>query len=200
MLKFIKINDIFKSIKDSLKTDQDWINEELDANHFLREGDWNRFKNKFNSKNKYINFNSLACEVSVNGNLELFKKLEMLAKSENKIDNLFYENTFNWSISRNNIDIIKYLFVEKLHSTFSIDDFKIAINNSATQVIDFALYDLNIQINENLNIWIESISNTNLKTKTHDNIFEKIQKRDLFFNLTKNLISTNHVLKKINKL
>lgn len=190
---FEKILNLSKSIKHSLKFQSDWYEANTNMLNAIEEGDWNKFEKNYSLKNKYLDFTTLATKIAINGDYNLYKNLEKKGLEDNKIVDLFYANCFEWSIIHNNIEIVKDIYQNKSQIvSFSSASFKLAVDNQADDILNFMLYDLNYQIDADLNIWL------NMQQKYYE-IMEKVEKRNLLYSLNNDLITqeTKHKTHKI---
>lgn len=187
-----KYHTILEFIQNSGKSEEYWskLNQEIEK--ALENGDWDTFEKLYSGKNPFINFNSWGCKVAINGNFELYKKLEDKAIKEQQNSELFYKNCVSWSLARDNIEIIQDIYQSKpeyIH--FSNNDFKIIIENGAKENLNFLLYDIHFPVDQSLQNW--------LKEEAYYDIIEQINKRDLLFSLNNSLTTqeTKHKSLKI---
>lgn len=178
--KFLSVID---GLKNKIKSSNDWATEANLSHDAVTKGDFDEFKKNLNPKNPLLNFGQYGVDVAINGSYELFLQVEKAGIESNLITPKFYENAFNWSFARDNLDIVKNLIDRKQFSPQDINDslFKSVIQNEADKIFTYMLYDLNYQVNNNLHTWLQQ--------QPAPEAISKIEKRNLFFELNEKVIS-----------
>lgn len=194
MNKYVsKFLSIFNHFKDNLAIFENENNFKTKANttnDALKDGDFDTFVKHFIPTNPFASFCEYGVTLAINGSYDLFLKVEKFGIENNVIDQKFYNNIFDWSFSRDNHEIVKYLTDKNHFSVFNIDDklFKTIVENDAKNLLMFTLYDLNYQPSKDIVKWLEIAS--------HTEIIDKIQKRDLLFELNSMKSNDNPPYKK----
>jgi ankyrin repeat protein len=186
--KFLKISESIKiyfyGIKNKFKDDTQKGRDFYELSVCLQVGNIKKFDEFFLKRYNPISFISLIAPAIGNGKLETFLALEEKAIKTNKIEQ-FYETALDLVTSLNNLDVLKYLINNKLIDKEKIDYAYIinAYESDSKDVLNYLLYEFRVPTNNDLNISLKS----NPIGKSYPEIIELIEKRDLMFQLKKDL-------------
>jgi hypothetical protein len=178
LTKFLSIINPFKDGLGAFQSQTNFLATANMASDALKEGDFDKFVKNFNPSNPFLSFKDYGCQLAINGNYDLFLKVEKVGIETDVIDQLFYRNLFDWSFSRDNIDIVKHLIDNGHFKASDIDDnsFLTIVKQDAEKLLLYILYDLNYQPTRNIITWL-TVEDPNPR------IISMIEKRDLFMEL-----------------
>lgn len=168
----------------------------------LQAGSLEKFEEFFNERYDSRTFLLLIPSAIGNGKLETFLKLEEKAIEFKIINKSFYEIILNSVMSYDNKDVLKHLIINKNFNSFDITTEHImeASSRNSIRVLEYILYDLKYPINNNLMQHLHHCAKET-KNEKHTKTIELIEKRDLLFQLDKELNQTEAIKKpKTNKI
>jgi hypothetical protein len=188
---FLNLSDSLKmhfyGVKNTFKNDTQKGRDFYELSVCLQIGKIEKFEEFFLERYNPFSFMSLIAPAIANGKIETFIKLEEKAIKLKK-DKSFYENTLELVMNMNNLNVLKYLvdknIIDKQQITYKhiIE----AHSTDSTDVLNYLLYDLKVPTNDDLinNLKLDPIG------RTHIAIIDLIEKRDLLFQLDKDLTQT----------
>lgn len=162
ILSFNDISDnipLFGIVKNLIISDSDKFKDSLYFDTLIRNNQVERALSIYSKTNHLIDLSSSVSLVSRFCDLKNFQKYEDFSQKNLSItkQNKFYQNALNWSVANDNIEQVSYLYQKNSLQPewFNNDLFKIAVENNATKMIDFFIYEVRISFDENIKHFLE---------------------------------------------
>jgi hypothetical protein len=207
---FLNISNSISWIKDLFRNNDFWYNQDFYTEKAVKEGNIKKFEQICNGRNPHTDFSYLSSYAILQDNLELFFKIEQKAIQARKnrassrnfekkyktkhLKYLFYNEVIDAAITRDNIELVKYLIEnKKIDKKEAFDGHSVLqmARYDAYKVLKYVLFELNIPLSDILMQKLEYDDNGNKHTKTLD----LIEKRNMYFQLNSSLEKSNQINK-----
>lgn len=151
---------LWENFKYLFITDSDKFKDSLRFDQLLRANQVDKALSLYHVKNRLIDLVYSVTLVSRFCDLKNFKKYEAFCHKKILLrrKEFFYHNALNWSIASDNYEQVSYLYHrhELKAEWFNEELFKIAIENNASNMIEFFIHEVRIPFTTDVKSYLES--------------------------------------------